>query len=297
MPLRLLVAKVSCQFRMQSRGDLMLCMDKKNLQYYEALWSEIKQKENPQQFWDKRAAHFNQPTQTKRNRLTETVDFLKSIGLKKNDMVLDIGCATGKLAMQLQKYVHSIHGIDISPKMIAYAVENAQKGQYTNLTYETAIWADIDLYKKKWEKHFDWVIASMTPGVYNFHTLKKMNEASRKHCFLSTIVNRKNDWLEQLHHKFSFIRPQTEFKNGTYCIFNLLWLMGYMPEVRYIESVYTNQWTIEEAEDMLWLGELPQEKRQAVQMDLKRNAKDGRIFETVHTPIAFIHWRVDQHLV
>lgn len=264
-----------------------------DMKYFEDLWAEIDKKENPQQFWDKRAEKFNQKSHTKKNRLTDTLDDLKKKGLCSSDKVLDIGCATGKLAMEIGKIAHRVHGIDISPNMIAYAKENAQEAQMSNLSYEVAAWSEVSLKEKAWEKKFDWVIASMTPGVQDLATLKKMTEASRKHCFISTFVERTNSIEEQLKKKFTFIQPKRDFKNGTYCIFNLLWLQGFKPEIRYINATYSNELTVDEAMNIFAIHPLISvNEKEKIKLYFQEIAVDDKLLETVQSTISFIYWDV-----
>jgi len=54
------------------------------------------------------------------------LDFIDSF-LKNNLRVLDIGCATGELALALSKEGHHVVGIDLDEKMIALAREKAKK--------------------------------------------------------------------------------------------------------------------------------------------------------------------------
>lgn len=54
------------------------------------------------------------------------LDFIESF-LKNNLRVLDIGCATGELALALKKKGHQVVGIDLDEKMIALAGQKAKK--------------------------------------------------------------------------------------------------------------------------------------------------------------------------
>jgi glycine/sarcosine N-methyltransferase len=54
------------------------------------------------------------------------LDFIESF-LKKNSRVLDIGCATGELALALAKKRHQVVGIDLDEKMIDLAREKTKR--------------------------------------------------------------------------------------------------------------------------------------------------------------------------
>lgn len=262
------------------------------LLYYDHLWGEIDRKENPVDFWNKRADGFNRKSSTKKNRLTDTVDFLLEHGMAKTDTVLDIGCATGKLAMKMYPHVAYIHGTDVSPKMIQYAKENVADAKLENLSFEVSTWSDVDIVQKGWVHTYDWVIASMTPAIQNLDTLKKMIQVSKKHCFIATIVERKNLLEEELRKHFPFVERRTDFKQGTNCIFNLLWLMGYTPEVRYIETTYQNELTIEEGMNIFHIHSLDLAQKQQIQVYFEQSCVNGKIIESANTKVAFIYWQV-----
>jgi len=57
--------------------------------------------------------------------------------LRADDVVLDFGCATGEIEMELARGVRSIHGIDISPVMIEQALGKAAEQQLNNVSFQT----------------------------------------------------------------------------------------------------------------------------------------------------------------
>ncbi|MEM7103470.1 MAG: class I SAM-dependent methyltransferase [Bacteroidota bacterium] len=59
-----------------------------------------------------------------------------------SDRILEIGCGKGRLSREIAGLGNEILGIDLSPKMIASAIEQS-KG-YSNLTYTTADYFEVD---------------------------------------------------------------------------------------------------------------------------------------------------------
>ena len=57
------------------------------------------------------------------------------VRLDKSAKVLDVGCGPGKWAMLLAKKCYSVTAIDISPKMILLATENARKQNLNNIKF------------------------------------------------------------------------------------------------------------------------------------------------------------------
>ncbi len=78
-----------------------------------------------------------------RNHVTET------------DVVLDYGCGTGTTACDLAGRVKSIHGIDISERMIELATEKARQDGLENTTF-----AKADIFDEGFDKEsFDVILA------------------------------------------------------------------------------------------------------------------------------------------
>jgi ubiquinone/menaquinone biosynthesis C-methylase UbiE len=80
--------------------------------------------------FDKQSKHFEKPPSEKAKKI-----------LNVNDIVLDYGCATGTVTIELANYVKEIKGIDISSRMI-----DAAKGKVSELNIENIdfIQATID---------------------------------------------------------------------------------------------------------------------------------------------------------
>jgi len=47
--------------------------------------------------------------------------FLLSFGITKEDDILDVGCATGEIAVYLARHARTVTGIDLDPKLIEIA--------------------------------------------------------------------------------------------------------------------------------------------------------------------------------
>ena len=90
-----------------------------------------------EKFWDKQAARFDR--QEKENQSTEnkTAEKLRKY-LKHSDKVMEYGCATGRLAIDIAPNVGEVQGIDISSEMIAIAKGNAIEYQTANVHFKQA---------------------------------------------------------------------------------------------------------------------------------------------------------------
>lgn len=163
-----------------------------DINYFEQVWGKRKtDKAARQVFWDNRAEEFNAKTHKNENgkRLNSVLELLISKGmLKEEGSVLDVGCGPGKYSIEFAKHANSVTGIDISPRMIEFAMENAGKESLNNVSFELLDWEEVDIKAMGWEKKFDLVFASMCPAINSRNTLEKMVGASKNCCFLSTFV-------------------------------------------------------------------------------------------------------------
>ncbi len=55
--------------------------------------------------------------------------------MKPEDVVLELGCGTGSLALRLQAHAAEIHGVDVSDEMIRIAREKAEAAKADHVTF------------------------------------------------------------------------------------------------------------------------------------------------------------------
>ncbi|MCG8573225.1 MAG: class I SAM-dependent methyltransferase [Spirochaetes bacterium] len=77
---------------------------------------------NAEKFWDRLSKNWDKSESIEDVLQYKSVGYIKEY-LKKEDIVLDFGCATGTMAFALSPLVKEIHGIDLSGKMIQLANE------------------------------------------------------------------------------------------------------------------------------------------------------------------------------
>ena len=77
-----------------------------------------------EKFWNRIAKNYDSQINEDDRAAIKIVENTKKY-LRKSDVVLDYACATGKFTYEFAFLVKEIHGIDISPDMIAVAKRNA----------------------------------------------------------------------------------------------------------------------------------------------------------------------------
>lgn len=260
------------------------------------LWEkERKDRGKQQKFWDDRAQEFNTSfLENKSSEETEeVVNFLiKKDALKKYGTVLDIGCGPGKFSTVFALKAHSVIGTDISFKMIDFARKNAECEGLHNIQFSQVSWAEADLQELGWNKNFDLVFASFCPGIDSGDALKKMIDASRKHCFIRGFVTREDQMLDLLRNHFGI--RKSPWGKQIYYSFNLLWNWGYYPEIIYRDSCWQKVYDIGEMAD-LFIKRIEQEvsfDRQDVVDYLHEISENGKIQEKTLSKVAWMYWQV-----
>jgi SAM-dependent methyltransferase len=148
-----------------------------DIEYFDRIWqTEEKYEQNKAEkkiLWDSRAEEFNRhSTDERREKITGFL--LVKRMLHKNSTVLDIGCGPGKFAAEFARRAKYVVGVDISPKMLQYASENAAALGLGNTEFREMDWGKADLAALNWKKKFSLVTGIMSPAFWDRKSLEKM---------------------------------------------------------------------------------------------------------------------------
>ena len=119
-----------------------------------------------EQFWDRIADKYaRQPVADRQafdRMLEQTRRFLAA-----DDTVLDYGCGTGSISIEIANDVKQIHAIDISSRMIAIATGKSRDIEVGNITF-----AHTDIFDDRYRKEsFDAILA--------FHVLHLVEDTQK----------------------------------------------------------------------------------------------------------------------
>ncbi len=92
-------------------------------------------------FWNKIAARFAQQPIADLEAYHAKLEATKAC-LKPDDVILDVGCGTGSLALELSTCVSAVHAIDLSREMIKIANQKAADRNTGNVTFHNTTIAD-----------------------------------------------------------------------------------------------------------------------------------------------------------
>ena len=211
--------------------------------------------------------------------------------------VLDVGCGAGIYSVAFGKTCREVIGTDVSDEMIAGARENAYRYGAYNVTFHQIDWYGFELETMGWEGQFDLVFANMTPAVQSYHTLDLMNRASRKWCFLSKQVDRKNCLTYDLIKHAGLWESYRTFDVDMLCAFDALLLEGKHPCLAYDSDIWESEHLLPEACEyyirrLEMRQRLSEAQKEAVREYLEGIAVDGKITDRTEVTIAMMYWRV-----
>jgi 2-polyprenyl-3-methyl-5-hydroxy-6-metoxy-1,4-benzoquinol methylase len=87
-----------------------------------------------ERFWDKLSKSYDRRAGKYEKTTLRTIENSKK-HLRDSDILLDCGCATGSITLDLAPHVKKIHGIDISSKMIEAAKNKAKQRNAENIHF------------------------------------------------------------------------------------------------------------------------------------------------------------------
>ncbi len=271
------------------------------IELFEQHWNLDRQDKDEQAgYWDRRADAFNrhkEDSDSRQHREALMDDIMVRCRLTPQSRVLDIGCGTGHNALLLADRVAEVTAFDLSPRMIELARENARReGKEGRVHFQVLDWATADLARLGWEKRFDLTLASRTPAICDKATLVKMIEASRGFCLILTLAQQHSAMKTELKRLMDRDEERLRAGRSFYCSFNLLWLMGYLPEIRYLDHAWDSELSIEDAylvnRRFLEQGGplLTPEEETRLRSHLTRLAVNGQVPEKVSAKIALMSW-------
>lgn len=102
------------------------------------------------EFWDKRSDKYDQNIRGE-NFFTPMIEKAKSL-LNESDVVLDFGCATGEIGLEIANSVKHVHGIDTSKVMIDRAKRKAKERKINNVKFECLDFSAQSIEKGSYDK-------------------------------------------------------------------------------------------------------------------------------------------------
>jgi len=245
--------------------------------------------EDLEKIWDSKSEWFFKRTEKKQENFSDRLIF-KMVKEKKllneNSKVLDIGCGTGRHLLEFSKFTSYVTGTDISSKMLDYAKEKLKNVREAKFIHGN--W--MENFTK--EKEFDLVFASMTPAITTIEHIKRMCLISKKYCLMERFVYNRDPIREEIEEMLGrkLNKLPSNHKEYTYGVWNIVWNLGYFPEIYYDKYIYEAEKTVTDyMEQIICIDE---EKNKIIEF-LKGKEKNGKIMSKEYVVKAIILWDVN----
>lgn len=254
------------------------------------------------EYWDKAAQTYDQnKKEVQDRRLAKTMDGFKNNHLLFDGMtVLDIGCGTGMVAMEMAGYGAQVTALDFSRGMLEKFDRKIAPGIKKNITLVCEDWHRVDIDKKGWRKAFDLVIAFMSPGVADPNSFFKMINCAEKGCAIrGWAAKRQQLILADLWEKIMGGTLEDKPQSILYKI-NLLFSMGIFPAISFdtIEWDQTVSMTEEFDAQMAFFQKVSKKSRseleQIIGPYLESRSRDHQIIRSHKGLTATAVFRVDR---
>jgi len=210
-------------------------------------------------WWSSRSESYTRRTGGERGkrRQEKVIELLEQARfINQRAEVLDIGCGPGNVALPVARRVKKVVALDPSADMLEIVNKRAAAEGIKNIETVQMRWEDADLDKLGWRGRFRLAIASMTPGIHDAVTLRKMNEASNCVCYYSGFTQRRDAAQEDLWRLF-YNEPMPPLPSDVFCVFHLLHAWGYCPSVALSRESSRSQYAIVDAAQELGLLMIP----------------------------------------
>lgn len=285
-----------------------------NTDFWISLWEEAKHKspmkkrrrrteEEMIENWNRRAKEFARHAKDKKSqkRQQRVLDFLEQEGaLQKGFKVLDIGAGPGNFAVPMAYIVDQVTALEPAFEMVKILQQRAAENQLSNIKIITRTWQDIELEKEGLVGQFDLVFASMSPGIQDGETLKKMINASRGYCYLSCFSGRR--WGKAYSELWQLFFNEDMGDNPGDIIypFGVLYSMGYRPNLRFINHHWVSELPVEEAVENITsffenYMDITPDVRKTIEAYTAKHSDNGIFRQETNSCSGMMVWQVKNH--
>ncbi len=144
---------------------------------------EVRSEQEISKVWDSISRTYDDAMGADTRRVDTAINkLLQKKYINKESIVLDVGSGTGAYSLPLAKLCKKVYCLDNSDGMFEIMKNKASLQGVDNIEFIKADWRQVDLKARDMYKKFDLVISSLNPGICDFETLDKMNEASKNCC-------------------------------------------------------------------------------------------------------------------
>lgn len=247
--------------------------------------------ETAEENWDKRAETFYQNQVNGSTYYSEAVPrLLEEKGIVQPSFrVLDICAGSGRYAIPLAKKSQSVHALDLSSEMLQFLQRETEKNNLDNIETIKSAWPTEENIGE-----FDVAFSAMCPAINSVNALQAMSDKARKYGVICQFTSSTDTVIEALkEHQLidGAMNDPHNNRDHLQSYFNILWELGYEPEISYLHDTFTLNLTLQEALDTYKkrFDEVPLEKLKSVLQSIQQESSDIAVVK--YTTLAVMSWK------
>lgn len=243
-------------------------------------------------FWDSISDIYDDIERSSEEIVREAIKVIKDENLiSKHSRVLEIGSGSGAFTIPLSREVKIVYALDPSEGMLSKLKDKIKNMGISNIKIINQRWEDTVFHEK-----FELVFAAFCPAINNRESLVKMKNFSNQYALLITFS--KLDALFTLRNELWKLLTKRDFISKGYHIvfpFNILYSLGYRPELKKIKIYQTVQRTVDSLikqylpyfEIFLSMDKI---KRKIIKDFFEQRAVDGKLIFNLEREIYIMWW-------
>lgn len=247
--------------------------------------------QSAEQKWDRRAKSFYKNQVTRRDYFPGAVtEILENKGiLHKEATVLDICSGSGRYALPFSKKCRSVTALDLSTEMLHYLEKEIVENNIENIDTIKAPWPTT-----KYNNKVDLAFAAMCPATRSLEALRAMSNIAEQYCVICQFIYSSDNIVELLKETALLDKDQVKDphnnRSSVQAYFNILWELGYDPEINYLEDVEETELSLADIVAS-YVGRYDNLNEVDVEKVVKSVVVDNKVKVIKRSKIGIISWK------
>lgn len=259
---------------------------------------------NQREQWNRRAEEFQSKFLQGENEYNKKLfKFWIENGIVKEGMrTLDIGCGVGRYGVLLGNFGCEVSLTDISDEMLRYAEENMKKAR-PSLPFHIyrCDFAEVTGEEEFFKDGFDFSLASMSPAISDFESVKKMSDMTEGYCFVCRFGRWDQPLKEEIVKKLGLELSESGMRHGgkDENIIEAVKKLGYKLNIENTDYNWSDEKSPETLVEDIFRRhflELDEAKRAELKKRALEIAKDiererGALIDEVFAKVIWLYWK------